>query len=203
MICGSPRNLNHQIWISFELFVDFTSLQKKKKKRERGCTLIQRTRRKIAVGRPSGSAARVAGATSKAYSDTTPSRTGGGSDLDPCPLKRGRPTRQWLRPCAKPLTGGARWASWRRPQPPARSRGGEAGGRRRRLPALPATVSGDPATGVLGETCRIREATLQAPASSERSGPSPAAEDGIGHCRLRAQGRPGEEWRRWGASWWW
>ena len=84
---------------------------------------------------------------SKAYSDTTPSRTGGGSDLDPCPLKRGRPTRQWLRPCAKPLTGGARWASWRRPQPPARSRGGEAGetsaatagatGHRRRRPTSP------------------------------------------------------------------
>ena len=134
----------------------------------------------------------------KAYSDTTPSRTGGGSDLDPCPLKRGRPTRQWLRPCAKPLTGGARWRLGVVLNLPPEAEEARQGRRQRRLPALPATISGDPATGVLGETCRIREATLRAPASSERSGPSPAAEDGIGHCRLRAQGRPGEEWRRWG-----
>ena len=66
MIYRVTRNLNHQIWISFELFVEFTSLQKKQKEKGKGFTLILRTGREIVVGRPSGSAARVAGATSKA-----------------------------------------------------------------------------------------------------------------------------------------
>lgn len=44
---------------------------------------------------------------SKAYSRSTSSSGENGFSRKPCPLKLGRPTRQWLRPHAGPLTGGA------------------------------------------------------------------------------------------------
>ena len=50
MIYRVTRNLNHQIWISFELFVDFTSLQNKEKEKGKGFTLILRTGREIGIG---------------------------------------------------------------------------------------------------------------------------------------------------------
>ena len=48
MNLGTTRKLNHQNWISFELFVDFTSLQKKRKEKGKGFTLILRTGRDLA-----------------------------------------------------------------------------------------------------------------------------------------------------------
>ena len=62
-----------------------------------------------------------------------------------------------------PPTGGAGVLTRCRPQPPARTRGGEAEGRRRQLPALPATVSGDPGTGVLRGAERVQPWVARSP----------------------------------------
>ena len=59
--------------------MDITSLEKKKKEKGKGFTLIQRTGRSLAVGRPSGSAGRAKEATSEAGSWSAPTLEESGS----------------------------------------------------------------------------------------------------------------------------
>ena len=141
--------MNHQIWSSFDLFMDFTNLQKKKKGKGKGFTLIQRTGRSLEVGRPSGSAGRAEEATSEAGLRSAPMREESGSSRSRLHLN-GRaqpPGRRRAGPTCRV-----------HPQPPARTeqRQGAASAatcrRHKASPAMlcPPACPGDPAASNRG-----------------------------------------------------
>ena len=186
--------MNHQIWTLFELFMDITSLQKKKKEKGKGFTLIQRTGRSLAVGRPSGSARRAEGATSEAGSWRAPTREESGSGRSRLHLNgrgpaAGSPTR------GAHLSGSSPTSHSNR----AEARGGVSGD----LPA-PQGVSGDALpTGVPSGPRRTHPCAARMPWEAAAAMAWVAAEEAVGDIWHRAAGA-GEEVIGCGAGrWWW